>query len=166
MPGGSIHPSPLTIHQPVPVCGQASELSADDVLQHLPIQSQVRHDLLQPAILVLQRLQPTHLVGQQPAIALLPVEVGRLTDPCLAADLRNRRSFLALLQGERLSRASVNFDAFIVLSSSPSREMLAENSSFKRSSSQGAEQVWSFADRLRNSRGLRPSRLVCGRWWL
>ena len=35
--------------------------------------------------------------------------------------------------------ASVNFDAFIVLSSSPSQEMLAENSSFKRSSSQGAE---------------------------
>ncbi|WP_221930452.1 hypothetical protein, partial [Paracoccus laeviglucosivorans] len=33
----------------------------------------------------------------------------------------------------------MNFDAFIVISSSPSREMLAENSSFKRSISQGAE---------------------------
>ncbi|MFZ0099727.1 MAG: hypothetical protein WAK98_14665 [Gemmobacter sp.] len=35
----------------------------------------------------------------------------------------------------------MNFDAFIVFSSSPSREMLAENSSFKRSSFQGAEQT-------------------------
>ena len=35
--------------------------------------------------------------------------------------------------------ASVNFDAFIILSSSSSQGMLAENSSFKRSSSQGEE---------------------------
>jgi len=38
----------------------------------------------------------------------------------------------------------VNFDAFIVLSSSPSQGRLAENSSFKRSSFQGAEQ-WGHA---------------------
>ena len=36
--------------------------------------------------------------------------------------------------------ASVNFDAFIGLSSSPSQGRLAENFSFKRSSFQGAEQ--------------------------
>ena len=120
--------------------GQTSELSADDVLQHLPIQGQVGHDLLQAAVLILQCLQPAHLVRQQTSIPFFPVEVGRLTDPGLAADLRNRRAFLALLQDERLSRASVNFDAFIVLRSSPSQGRLAENSSFKRSSFQGAEQ--------------------------
>ncbi len=36
--------------------------------------------------------------------------------------------------------ASVNFDAFIRFRSSPSQQNLAENSSFKRSSFQGAEQ--------------------------
>lgn len=36
--------------------------------------------------------------------------------------------------------ASMKPDAFIVLNSSPSQEMLAENSSVKWSSSQGAEQ--------------------------
>ena len=35
--------------------------------------------------------------------------------------------------------ASVNFDAFMRIRSSPSQENVAENSSFKRSSSQGAE---------------------------
>ncbi|PWR00897.1 hypothetical protein DKT77_20465 [Meridianimarinicoccus roseus] len=35
--------------------------------------------------------------------------------------------------------ASVNFDAFMRFRSSPSQERLAENSSFKRSSFQGAE---------------------------
>jgi transposase len=62
------------------------------------------HDLLQPAILVLERLQPTHLVRQQAAISLLPVEICHLTDPRLATDLRDRRAFLALLQDERLLR--------------------------------------------------------------
>jgi hypothetical protein len=40
--------------------------------------------------------------------------------------------------------APVNFDAFIVLSSSPSQGRVAENSSFKRSSFQGAEQLIVF----------------------
>ncbi|WP_225612459.1 hypothetical protein, partial [Paracoccus sp. PAR01] len=43
--------------------------------------------------------------------------------------------------------ASVNFDAFIVFSSSPSRGRLAENSSFKRSSFQGAEQHHNWTSR-------------------
>ena len=46
----------------------------------------------------------THLVRQQPAIPLFPIEVGRLADPRLAADLSDRRSFLVLLDDERLLR--------------------------------------------------------------
>jgi hypothetical protein len=49
-------------------------------------------------------LQPTHLIGQQPAILLLPGKVGRLPNPRLATDLSNRCAFLALLQDERLLR--------------------------------------------------------------
>ena len=65
---------------------------------------QVGTDLLEPAVLILKRLQPAHLVRQQPAIPLLPVEIGRLADPRLAADLGHRRAFLALLQDKRLLR--------------------------------------------------------------
>lgn len=96
----------------------------------------VRDDLLQPTDLALQRLQPPHLVGQKPAASLPPVEVGHLADPRLPTDRRTRRAFLALLQDERLSRASVNFDAFIRFRSSPSQESLAGNSGFERSSIQ------------------------------
>ena len=92
------------------------------------------HDPLQPAVLVLKLLQPLHLGWQQPCVSFLPVEAGRRTDPRLATDLRDGRAVLALLDDERLSRASVNFDAFIRFRSSPSQENLAENSSFKRSS--------------------------------
>ena len=106
-------------------------------LQHLPIRRQVSYDLLQPTVLVFKLLQPLHLGRQQPAIPLLPVEIGRLADPSLTADLSNLRAFLTCLRMNAFC-ASVNFDVFIVLNSSPSREMLAENSGFKRSSSQGA----------------------------
>ena len=60
-----------------------------------------------------------------------------MADPRLAADLAHRRALIALLQ-ENAFCASVNFDPFIVLRSSPSQEGLAENSSFNGSSSQGA----------------------------
>jgi hypothetical protein len=45
-----------------------------------------------------------HLRRQQPSVLLLPVEVCRLADPSLPADLRHRCSFLALLNDERLLR--------------------------------------------------------------
>lgn len=68
------------------------------------VQRQVGHDLFQPAVLVLELLQPLHLVRQQACVFFLPVEVGRLADPCLSTDLGNRRAFLPLLDDERLLR--------------------------------------------------------------
>ena len=62
----------------------------------------------------------------------LPVEMGRLADPGLAANLGYRRAFLILLQDKRLCCASMNINAFIVRASSPSQGMLAKNSSFER----------------------------------
>ena len=129
MPCGSTRPSPPIARRPTRVSEQASELSADNVLQHLAVERQVGNDLLQPAILVLKRLQPSHLIGQQPAISLLPVEVGRLADPSLAADLGYRRAFLALLLNKRLLRLR-ELRCRHLLSSFPSQKMLAENSSF------------------------------------
>lgn len=80
----------------------ANELSADYILKHLPVQSQIGNNLLQSPVLVLECLQAAHLIGQQAAIPLLPVELRRLTDPGLPADLGDRRAFLALLQDEGL----------------------------------------------------------------
>lgn len=69
----------------------------------ISIKRQVGHDLLQTVVLV-SRAFRTHLIWQQPAIPLLPVEVGHLTDSSLAADLGDLRAFLALLQNNRLLR--------------------------------------------------------------
>lgn len=59
--------------------------------------------------------------------------------PALAADIATAALSLPCFRMNAFC-ASVNFDAFIVFRSSPSREMLAENSSFKRSGFQGAQQ--------------------------
>ncbi|TCS51615.1 hypothetical protein EDD52_14115 [Primorskyibacter sedentarius] len=103
-PSGSTLPNRHTSRSRSRANGQASELSPNDVLKHLPIQRQVRDDLLQPTVLVFQCLQPAHLVGQQAGILLLPIEVRRLADPSLPADLGDRRASLALLQDEGLLR--------------------------------------------------------------
>ena len=113
MPSGSRPPNRCTSREPVRASDRASDLSPDDVLQHLAVQRQIGHELLQPAILILELLQPLHLGRQKAGILLLPVEGSRLADACLAADLSYRRAVFALLDDERLSRASVNFDAFM-----------------------------------------------------
>ena len=73
-------------------------------LQHLPVQRQIGDDLLQAIALILELLEALHLARQQTGIFLLPVEVGRLRDPCFAADLGHQRAFLALLQNKRSLR--------------------------------------------------------------
>jgi len=78
------------------------EFSADDILQHLAIQRQIGGDLLQLGVLLLKLLEAAHLRRQQAIILLLPVEVGCLADPGLAADLRHRHAVLVLLEDERL----------------------------------------------------------------
>lgn len=80
---------------------RTSELSPDDILVHLAVQSQIRHYLSWPGIHVLELLQSPHLIGQQPGLILLQSEVGRLADPRLSADLGNRCPLFALLQDER-----------------------------------------------------------------
>lgn len=54
--------------------------------------------------LALQLLQPLHLGRQQTGKLLLPVEVRRLADPGLPADLRNWGPVFVLLDDERFLR--------------------------------------------------------------
>ena len=48
--------------------------------------------------------QPAHLNRQKPIVLLLPIEMGCVADPSLAADLCNRMTIGSLLQNERLLR--------------------------------------------------------------
>src|SRR5262249_5138631 len=63
---------------PVAASGQASKLSADYVLQHILVERQVSHDLLQLAVLLLELTQSLHLRRHQPAVLLAPIVIGRL----------------------------------------------------------------------------------------
>ena len=66
-----------------------------------PPSPQIGDHLPQLRVLVLELLQPAHLGRQQAVVSLLPIEIGRLTDPCLPADLSHRHSVRTLLQNER-----------------------------------------------------------------
>ena len=71
-------------------------------------------------VLVLELLQPPHLGRQQPVILLLPIEIRRLADPSLAADLGDRHAVVACFRMNAFW-ASENFEAFIVFRSSQPR---------------------------------------------
>ena len=62
------------------------------------VQAQVRDELLQLAVLVLELLDPPQLADAQPAIHLLPAIEGLLRYAHKADDLRHRRARLRLLQ--------------------------------------------------------------------
>src|SRR5262245_40637208 len=79
-PGASKPATRFASRQPTRAFDQALKLSLDHVLQHLLVQRQVRHDLLQPRILGLKLPHPPHLRGQQTGTFLLPVEERRFTD--------------------------------------------------------------------------------------
>src|SRR5690606_41687144 len=79
---------------------QASELSLDDVLQHLLVQREVRHQLAKPQVLLLELLQPFHLRRHQPAVLRSPAIVGLDRYSGLTTDLLHRRTFLRLPQDE------------------------------------------------------------------
>src|SRR5579871_5687541 len=118
---GSTRTTRRAPHQRACAYGQASKFSAERVLQHRFVECEIGNHLLQLCVLILELLQPAHLIRQQPVILLLPVEIRRLTDPGLAADLRHRNPVTALLQNERLLRVR-KLRPFIVFRSSPAQE--------------------------------------------
>src|SRR2546423_10416969 len=101
-PVGSKRPIHHASRRPACAAGQASELSANGVLQHLLVERQVGYDPLQLAVLILELLQTTHLGRQQTVVLLFPIEVGRLADSSLAADIRHRHAVRSLLENKRL----------------------------------------------------------------
>src|SRR5579871_3892472 len=136
---GSTRTTRRAPHQRACAYGQASKFSAERVLQHRFVECEIGNHLLQLCVLILELLQPAHLIRQQPVILLLPVEIRRLADPGLAADLRHRNPVTALLQNERLLRVRKlrRLHRFPLL---PSLRKPPENSTQKRSSFLGSDQ--------------------------
>src|SRR5262245_5012873 len=61
---------------------------SDDLLQHVSVQGQIGHQLLEPPILLFQLPQPPQLGDPHPSELALPTGEGLLAHPQLTADLR------------------------------------------------------------------------------
>jgi len=77
---------------------QAPAVFSDHRLQRLAMQTQLRHQQLQPAVLVFHRLQPLCLAHLHAAELLLPAVERRRADPMLTAQIRRLHASLMLLQ--------------------------------------------------------------------
>jgi hypothetical protein len=82
-----------------------------------PCEAKIGHHLAQLGVLLFELLEPAHFGRQQPVIFALPVEVGRLADPGLSADLSTGMPSAPCLRMNAFW-TSENFEAFIVLRSS------------------------------------------------
>ena len=113
------------LHRELSTAGAVRRMpNADDVLQHLFVQAQiggvshcVRHKPPQLRVLVLKLLEPPHLCRQQPIVPFLPIEIGRLADPGLAAHVRTGSPSVPCFRMNAFW-ASENFEALIALRSS------------------------------------------------
>lgn len=92
-----------------------------NVLKHGLVQAEIRNQPLQLSVLLLKLTQALDLRGHQTGVSLPPVVERRFRNPGLATDLANSRAFFSLLQAKAIC-ASVNFDAFMELSISRSRD--------------------------------------------
>ncbi len=77
---------------------RASEVFCQKLLKYHLVQAQFRYHLLQPGILLLQFLQATGIVRFHSPILLLPLVIGLLTHPILAAKIRYRCPGFLLFQ--------------------------------------------------------------------
>src|SRR5664280_519913 len=77
--------------RPLPAsAAPGSPVSRGRLLEDRDVQRLLRHDLLQPAVLLLQALEPPRLLDLQAPVHLPPPVIGLLGDLELAADLRRR----------------------------------------------------------------------------
>src|SRR5580698_9034798 len=76
----------------------ASEVFYEHLLERRRIQHRLRQQLLQLAVLVLQRLELAGIGDLHPTVARAPLVEGRIADAVLAAQLARRQSGSVLLQ--------------------------------------------------------------------
>ena len=101
--------------------------SADHVLQHLPSQRQVRHQLPQPPVVVLELLQPLDLRQQQASVLFSQLDCDALLILALR-QISDTGTPFALYFKMKAFRASENADAFMIYHSFPARRISAGSS--------------------------------------
>jgi len=69
-------------------------------VEHLLVERQIRHQLFQPAVLVLELPELLDLARRHLAEPFLPPVPGLLADPKLPTDLHHRGAVIHLLQGQ------------------------------------------------------------------
>ncbi len=85
-------------NRPEAGAARAIPLFSQDILKHRLVQAQLSHQLLQPAVLVLQLPRLPDLVRLQAYVLLLPAIEGLLADPHLPDQLGHRYTNLSLFQ--------------------------------------------------------------------
>src|SRR5690606_1850640 len=68
----------LEARRPRPASGKGSPVSLRDVLEHLVVEREIGHQVLQSAVLVLQLLEALGLLGLHAAVLVAPAIEGRL----------------------------------------------------------------------------------------
>ena len=79
--------------------GPGLQLSLGDLLEHVHVQDQLGHQLLEPAVLLFQLLEPFHRCRFRPSVFLAPSMVSRHADLQLPANLLDVRPTAQLLAG-------------------------------------------------------------------
>src|SRR6266496_2559326 len=90
-PDAPRHPTPFGLAPRTAACATGSVVSLQRFFQYLLVQLQVGYDLLQPPVLLLQFLQPLHLIAFHPPVLALPAVKSRLADLQLLAHRFHRR---------------------------------------------------------------------------
>ena len=83
------------------------------LLEKAIVQREVRHEALQPCVLLLQALEPLRLIDSSPAVLLLPPIVGLLGDAQLATRADHGKPF-AHLNLDRPQMAMISSAVFRV----------------------------------------------------
>src|ERR1017187_10882133 len=86
------------VEQPPPSAPQASDVFSEQVLERCVVQHRFSQQLLQPPVLILQRLQAARLGHLEPAVLRFPFVEGRARDPVAAAYFLGLRPRLMLAQ--------------------------------------------------------------------
>src|SRR6185312_8142819 len=75
------------VAQPPPSAPQASDVFSEQVLERCVVQHRLGQQLLQPPVLILQRLQAAGFGYVESAVLGFPLVEGRARDPVTAANL-------------------------------------------------------------------------------
>jgi hypothetical protein len=88
----------LLASRPTPSCAQASKLFCQNLLQHVLVETEIRHQLLELGVFLSELPQLSDIADTHPGISLLPVVKCSLVDSHLMAQSCHALSLFMLLE--------------------------------------------------------------------